>query len=131
MASHLPEPDPTDPQRIEQLRCTLIRLRWVVAGVLWVLILPWAAWVLRDEVALLYEYFTWAALRYAIVDNFKVTLALSLCLGVTTSTLVRQSWTILFGLTPKEQYRLGQLLAEIDRQGRKHPLWRWVHPKSS
>lgn len=131
MATPLPDPPTADPQRLEQLRCSLIKLRWLVAGVLWLLILPWAAWALRYEVALLHEYFTWAALRYAIISNIRVTLALSLCLGVTTSTLIRQSWTILFGLTPKEQYRLSQLLEDIDRQGRKHPLWRWVRPKSS
>ena len=136
MAAPLPEVQaadspPLDPQRLAQLKAGLMRLRWLVTGLLWLVLLPLIAWILRAEISLMADYFTWVALRYAIAHNFWAAIALSICLGMTIGTLFRQGRTLLFGLTAKEQYRLEQLLQEIDRQGRKHPLWRWLDLKSS
>ncbi|MGB0562853.1 MAG: hypothetical protein ACPGVO_13770 [Spirulinaceae cyanobacterium] len=123
-------PTSTDP-RLAQLQQAMVGLRWLVVAGLWLLILPGALWAVRDEIQLLRSHFTWVGLRYAIAYNPWVAFGLSLCLGMTTSVLVWQSRNILFGRPQREQYRLQQLLERIERQGRRHPLWHWVHREQS
>ncbi|MEM8639800.1 MAG: hypothetical protein AAGG51_13440 [Cyanobacteria bacterium P01_G01_bin.54] len=125
----MPQPDllpPTD-QRLAKLQTAMVGLRWLVVAGLWLFILPGVLWSMRDEIQLLRAHFTWVGLRYAIAYNLWATLGLSLCLGMTASVLVWQSRNILFGRPQREQYRLEQLLAQIESQGRRHPLWRWLH----
>lgn len=122
---------PPDRQyQLIRLQQAMVMLRWLVAGVVWLIVLVWIALVLPHEVSLLRDHFTWVGLRYAIADHFWFALMLSLAVGLTTSVLVWQSRNILFGLPDREKYRLEQLLTKIEERGRRHPLWFWVHRES-
>jgi len=81
---------------------------------------------LRADIALWIEYFTWAAVRVAIRNDQLPFMGLGLCVAMTLSTLMRQSWDILYGISKQEYHSLVQQVQEIENQGRKHLLWQWV-----
>jgi hypothetical protein len=75
---------------------------------------------------LLQQYFTWVALRYALISHPLSTLGLSFCVAVTTSVLIWQSRNILLGLPLAEKQRLEKQVLHIRQQGSTHPLWKWI-----
>ncbi|HIK56331.1 MAG TPA: hypothetical protein IGS37_14365 [Synechococcales cyanobacterium M55_K2018_004] len=124
--------DPTFQQQLERLHQFTVYFRWAVVGVLWLLLGPISLWMLRSEIQMWREYFTWTALRYGLAYNLLPTLALSICVGATVAVLLWQSRNILFGISPRQTRRLTALLWQIRKQGESHPLWRWVNsPQSS
>lgn len=111
---------------MERLHHLQVFGRWVVVGLSWLTILPVSLWVLRRDIALLRDFFTWAGVRYALIFHPAVTIALSLCIGLTLGVLIWQSRNILFGLPDKELKRLQRQVVHIRERGDRHPLWRWV-----
>lgn len=113
-------------RQVQKLYQLSIYGRWLVVGLCWLILAPLSIWGLRDEISLWRDYFTWTAVRYGLAYNPWATLCLSVCLGVTTAVLVGQSKHILFGISPREKYRLQQQVRRIKSAGPSHPLWRWV-----
>lgn len=114
------------PPTYQRLHEFQVGARWVLAIALWLIIGLPCLWLIRDEIALWREYFTWVAVRYAIVHNRLPTLGISLCIGMTLSVLIWQSRNILWGLSLPERRRLRQQMRQIRRTGSTHPLWSWV-----
>lgn len=110
-------------QRLHQLT---VYGRWMVVLLLWLLIGLPSLWGLRAEIDLWLEYFTWAAVRYGLVYNRLPSLGLALCIGATLAVLIWQSRNILVGLPERERRKLENQVWLIRRQGKRHPLWRWV-----
>lgn len=101
-------------------------LRWVVVAGCWLLLGGWGVWQIRQGIALAWEHFTWAAIRYALVFHPLATLALAFCWGLTAAVLVRHSLELLEKRSPKENYRLRQTVAAIRDRGPQDWRWRWV-----
>ncbi|MBD2460541.1 hypothetical protein H6G89_05735 [Oscillatoria sp. FACHB-1407] len=118
--------DPTFRRQMQRLHHLTVMGRWSFAGLLWLCLAPISLWGLRAEIALLREYFTWAALRYGLIYNPLPTFGLSLCIGTTVAVLIWQSCNILFGLPQPQIKRLERQLIRIREQGPSHPLWKWV-----
>lgn len=118
--------DPKFQQQVQKLHQITVYSRWLFVGLLWLTIAPVSLWSLRSEIALLKQYFTWAAVRFALYYRPLPTFGLALCIGMTISVLVWQSRNILLGLPADEQKRLEQQVSKIRQQGSTHPLWKWV-----
>lgn len=112
---------------LEKLRVIILRRWWVINGLLWLVVGSLSLWSLRPEIALLRQYFTWAAVRIGLAYNRPAALGLGLCVGLTVALLLAESRYLLFGLTTVEQQRLEKLLHRIEAQGAAHPLWRQLH----
>jgi len=113
-------------QQVQKLHILTVYGRWLFAACSWLVIAPFCLWDLRVEITLLLQYFTWVALRFALISHPFSTLGLSFCIAVTTSVLVWQSRNILLGLPEQEKQRLEQQVFHIRRQGPTHPLWKWI-----
>lgn len=122
--------DPQYQRQIERLRVILLRRWWRSNVILWLTVGSLSLWSLRGEWAMLRQYFTWTAVRYALAYNRLAALGLGLCMGLTVALLVAESRHILFGLAGSEQQRLDQLHHHILQQGPTHPLWKALHPRS-
>ncbi|TVQ58892.1 MAG: hypothetical protein EA366_05840 [Spirulina sp. DLM2.Bin59] len=120
--------DPQLEAKIQRLHRLTVWGRWLAVGVAWLVLAPPALWAMREQIAILHEYFTWAGLRYSLAFHPWSAIALAFCIGFTASVLVWQSRNILFGLPQRERQRLVNQLIAIERQGRKHPLARWFRP---
>ncbi|HEY9631545.1 MAG TPA: hypothetical protein V6C84_29995 [Coleofasciculaceae cyanobacterium] len=124
-----PSPDPRDPtfqQQVQRLHRLTIYSRWVVVGVLWLVVAPLSFWGLRFEIPLWQDHLTLAAVRYALIYNRLPAIGLGLCIGMTVAVLVGQSRNILLGLPRSHQTYLEKQVLHIRQQGESHPLWRWV-----
>lgn len=122
------DPELASPLRMEMLRLYRLMVygRWAVVAVTWLLVGGLSLWGLRSSIALCFDYFTWAAVRYAIVYHRLPALGLAFCLGLTAAVLTWQSRNLLFGLPQHEKQQLQQTVLRIHRQGQSHPLWRWI-----
>jgi hypothetical protein len=112
--------------KVQRLIEVQIKMRWALVIFLWLTIGTLSLWSLRADIALWIEYFTWAAVRVAIRNDQLPFMGLGLCVAMTLSTLIRQSWDILYGISKQEYQSLVQQVQEIENQGRKHLLWQWV-----
>lgn len=112
--------------QVQRLQRLTVYTRWVVVGILWLTVGSYSLWLLRNDIALMYQYFTWAALRYALAYQPVAAVGISLCIGMTVAVLVWQSRNILWGLPRREQHRFEQQVLRIRKQGPSHPLWKWV-----
>ncbi len=113
-------------QQLTRLHELTVYTRWALVSALWLTVVPFSLWELRADIALWQVYFTWAAVRYALLYNPVAALGLTLTVALTLSTLMWQSRNILLGLPTAEIHRLERQLQRIHRQGVSHPLWRWV-----
>lgn len=113
-------------EQLQRLHQLTVYSRWLFVGFCWLVIAPLGIWGLREEFELWREYFTWAAVRYAIAYNRLSAVAIAFCIGITTSVLVWQSRNILFGMPDAERQRLENQLRRIHAAGPRHPLWKWV-----
>jgi len=113
-------------KQVQKLLLVQIRMRWALVIFLWLIIGTASLWTIRTDVAMWLEYFTWAAVRVAIRNDQLPFLGLSICIAMTLSTLMRQSWDILFGINKREYRSLVKQVKVIEEQGRKHLLWQWV-----
>ncbi|MBD0268060.1 MAG: hypothetical protein ICV77_07170 [Cyanobacteria bacterium Co-bin8] len=118
--------DPAYERQINRLRDVMMRRWWIITGLLWLVVAPLCLWHLRDEIALLRQYFTWTAVRYGLAYNRLSALGLSLCVGMTVALLMAESRHILFGLSTHERERLEKQLGRIRQKGPRHPLWRQI-----
>ncbi|MEO0406209.1 MAG: hypothetical protein AAF289_02545 [Cyanobacteria bacterium P01_A01_bin.135] len=114
-------------QQLLQLHRLLVWARWLIVGTCCLLFGIPSLWALRSEIAMLRDYFTWPALRYALLFNPIPAVGLALCQALMLSTLIWQSRNSLFGLPLREVKRLERQLEQINRQGPAHPLWPFVH----
>lgn len=121
--------DPQYQRQIERLRVILLRRWWRICAILWLTVGSLSAWGLRGEWALLQQYFTWTAVRYAVAYNRLAALGLGLCVGLTVALLVAESRHLVFGLTRPERQRLERLHQDIQTQGVTHPLWAELHQR--
>lgn len=110
-------------QRLVQVQ-TWMRWAWVVF--LWLTLGSFCLWYLRADIALWLDYFTWSAVRVSLQRDRFVFLGLGLCVAMTLSTLVWQSWNIIFGIRKSEYKFLVKQVKDIQTQGSKHFLWHWV-----
>ena len=113
-------------QKVTKLYQLSIYGRWLVVIASWLTFGIYALWSLRSEIAIAFDYFTWAAVYYGLHFNFIPTLCLAYCIGITTSVLVWQSRNIIWGLPAPEQRRLEKKAERIIAQGDRHPLWKWI-----
>ncbi|MDG2991717.1 hypothetical protein L3556_12355 [Candidatus Synechococcus calcipolaris G9] len=111
---------------VERLHRLTIWGRWLVVLGLWLTVGLGSLWNFRYEISLLREHFTWAALRYGIIFNRLASLGLAFCIGMTLAILMWQTRNILWGRPKTWQKHLEQRVLRIRRQGKTHPLWRWV-----
>lgn len=116
---------PRDGQ-LEKLHHWMVWRRWLLVGSLWFVLMPLSLWRVWDEVQLLREHFTWVGLRYAIAYNPAPAVGLSLCIGMTASTLVWQSRNILWGLPVRERQRLQRQLTQLEESGHFPDFWEWL-----
>ncbi|MGF1495192.1 MAG: hypothetical protein ACFBSC_22660 [Microcoleaceae cyanobacterium] len=123
IVSNQNDPFSTEALRLHELT---VYARWVLVIVLWLTIAPLSLWNLRAEIQLWLDHFTWIAVRYAIVSHRWATLGLSLCIGMTASTLVWQSRNILWGFPEKYWEQKLKQVRRIHQQGPSHPLWNWM-----
>ncbi|MBD3882624.1 hypothetical protein IFO70_12710 [Phormidium tenue FACHB-886] len=101
-------PDPQLHRQIKRLHQRQVYKRWFTMGLGWLVLAPLCLWAVRDEIALMHDYFTWAALRYAIIYNRLPAFGLALCVAMTIATLIWQSRNILFGFSPQYENWLRQ-----------------------
>jgi hypothetical protein len=113
-------------QQVQRLHRLTVWGRWLFVLGCWLLIGSASLWALRDDIALIRQYFTWTALRYALAFNYWPSIGLAFCLAITGAVLVWQSRNVLVGLSPREKLRLEQQVQKIQSRGPHHPLWRWV-----
>jgi hypothetical protein len=119
--------DPAFQAAMQRLHQLTVWGRWAVVLGLWLTIGLISLWGLRENIQLLQDHFTWAAIRAALIYQRWSALGVVLCIAMTVSVLVWQSRNILFGLSPIEQERLQKQLWQIQQQGQSHPLWKWVY----
>lgn len=118
--------DPAYERQINRLRSVMLKRWWLITAVLWLTVGALSLWNLRHEMVMLWQYFTWTAVRYGLAYNRLSAVGLGLCLGLTVALLVAESRHILFGLSHRERQRLTQTLNRIRQQGPSHPLWQRV-----
>jgi hypothetical protein len=118
--------DAVTKRQLQRLIQVQIFGRWVVNVSLWLTVGIASLWGLQQDIALWLEFFTWAAVRSSLQGNRLAFLGLGLCVSMTLSTLIWQSWHILWGISKAEDRELRLELQEILAIGESHPLWRWV-----
>lgn len=122
--------DPTFWQEMQRLHRLTAYGRWSVVGVLWLIVAPICVWHLREEFALWFDYFTWTAVRYTIAYNLIPSIGLTLCLAITIMVLLWQARYLLMGLSKHQTQYLEKQVLKIRKQGKSHPLWKWVCRRS-
>ena len=120
------ELDPIFKNQIDRLYHVSVYGRWLTLGLLWLTVGAYSLYELRYPLSLVQEYFTWAALKYGLAFQPIPALGLCLCVGMTASTLIRQSCNSIWGISKPERQRLIQQVAKIRKQGSSHLLWKWV-----
>ncbi len=123
--------DPDFAADLERLAVLTVRLRWAVVVGLWLTIGAVSLWGIRENLWLMSQYFTWAALHYTFRFNRWNALGLMICTVMTLSVLLGQSRDILFGRSGSEQERLHQQLLRIKQQGESHPMWRMLYASTA
>ncbi len=111
---------------MQRLYRVMLYGRWLFVSGLWLTVGLLSLWHLRGMLALMQEYFTWAALRYGLLFHPWAALGLGLCIGMTLSVLIWQSRNILWGVPSAEQRRLKASVLKLRQQGKSHPLWKWI-----
>lgn len=128
---HITENETISDEEIERLYQFNIYGRWVMVSVLCLLLMPWGIWQMRETISLCQSQCTWAAIRLGLEFNPLATVAISFCLGLVTSILIKQSLHILKGgLSDKEKYYLAQQVKKIRHRGKQHWLYQWMYGAS-
>ncbi len=118
--------DPELSAQLQRLHRLMVYRRWLLIIVSWLIAIPFMGWRLQEEIALMMSHFTIAAVRYALIFNFDVAIALGWCLGITTTVLLWQSSNILWGWSDGYRKQLEKKVIRIRKQGESHPLWSWI-----
>ncbi|MGB5636098.1 MAG: hypothetical protein WBM86_25420 [Waterburya sp.] len=114
-------------QKVAKLYQLTVYGRWLFVSVSWLTLGSYALWNLKEEIALWFDYFTWAALYYGLHFNLVPTICLSFCVGITISVLIWQSRNIIWGFPANEQRQLERKVKKIQAKGKKHLLWKWIN----
>lgn len=93
----------------------------------WLTVGPLTLWLLRSEISLLFDYFTWTAVYYGLKYNFPGAVGFFLCTGLALTLLIREIRHLTLGISVVERKRLEHQLSQIRRQGDSHPLWSLVN----
>lgn len=112
--------------QVQRLHRLQVCGRWLGVMISWLVVIPFVAWQLQEEISLMRDHFTIAAVRYALIFNPVSAIAIGFCLGLTTAVLLWQSGNILFGFSSRYRNQLEKQVRRIRRRGKSHPLWRWV-----
>lgn len=118
--------EPDFQEQVKRLHRLTVYGRWLLVVLLWLTVVPLSLWRWRYELSLMQSYFTWSALRYAIIFNPLPAIILCLSVAITVAVLVWQIRNLLVGIPDQEQKRLEQQVRRICRQGSSHPLWKWI-----
>ncbi|WP_036477157.1 hypothetical protein [Myxosarcina sp. GI1] len=113
-------------QQVEKLYNLTVYLRWLFVLFCWLTLGVYGIWQIKNAIALWFDYFTWSAVYYTFHFHLIPTLCLAFCVGVTVSTLVRQSKNIIWGIPKSEKKQLEKRVKRILAVGTKHPLWKWI-----
>lgn len=113
-------------QKVDKLHRLTIYGRWLFVSICWLTLGTYALWNLKEEIALVFDYFTWAAVYYGFHFNLVPTLFLAFCVGSTVSVLLWQSRNIIWGMPASERRQLERQVKKIMTRGKKHPLWKWI-----
>lgn len=117
-------------QEIERLHQLTLYGRWILVGISWIFILPWALWELRETISFCQEYCTWSAIRAGIEFNPWAALGVTFCIAFATSVLVWQSSYILRGeLSDKEKYYFIEKIKKIRTKNKNNWLYRLMYEK--
>lgn len=111
---------------LDRLRQVVMQQWWTAAVLLWLTVGAASLWMLRAEIQLLRQFFTWTALRFGLAYNPMPTFGLGLCIGLTVALLVSESRYLLWGIPAGERRRLLRLLDQIQQTGPRHRLWKRV-----
>ncbi|MEL6787734.1 MAG: hypothetical protein AAFO76_10045 [Cyanobacteria bacterium J06607_15] len=115
--------------QVARLHQLTIYGRWLFVITSWLTLGTFALWQLQDEIALWFDYFTWAAVYYSFHFNLIPTICLAFCVATTISVLIWQSRNIIWGLPASEQRQLEQQVTKIQAKGKKHFLWKWINSR--
>jgi hypothetical protein len=118
--------DPEFKRQVQRLHEFNVYRRWLIVIVSWLTLGVYSLWTLREDIELLREHFTWAAVRFGLGSNRLAAICLGFCVGLTTAVLLGQSRNILLGLPEKERQQLEAKVRQIRAQGASHPLWKWI-----
>ncbi|MEO1465639.1 MAG: hypothetical protein AAFR89_05330, partial [Cyanobacteria bacterium J06633_1] len=80
--------------QVARLHQLTIYGRWLFVITSWLTLGTFALWQLQDEIALWFDYFTWAAVYYSFHFNLIPTICLAFCVATTISVLIWQSRNI-------------------------------------
>jgi len=112
---------------LERLHLLTVYIRWLLVLLSWLTIGSYGLWQLREEYPLWQEYFTWAAVRYALIFHPGAAFCLFLCLGLTGAALVYTVFYLLFGISKSQQEQLLKQAKKIYFKGKGHPFYAWVY----
>lgn len=112
--------------KIQKIYRINLYLKWITVLIFWLSFGLFGMWELREEIALWQQYFTWSALRYALVYHRLAAIALSICIGLTVGLLITQSRDLLWGISDQEKYRLQQEIDKICAKGKSHPFYKFL-----
>jgi hypothetical protein len=110
--------DPIFQRQVEQLYRSMLYRRWLLVVVLWLTVGIYSVRELRHPISLIYEDFTWAAVRYSIGFQPIPAFGLFFCLLMTISTLFRQIYYRYRGVPKAERRSLERKVRRI-RQRKK------------
>ena len=120
------EIEPIFKNQIDRLQRLTLYGRYIVIALLWLTVGTYSLWELRYPIELVFEDFTWAAVRFGLAFQPLPGFGLCLCVTMTISTLIWQIRNRIWGLPTEDYHRLGQKVCHIRQQGNSHPLWKWV-----
>lgn len=112
--------------KIKKYYQLIVVRQWKIVLICWLTLGIFSFWELRAEFKLWAEYFTWSAVRYALVYHRLSAICLSICIGLTLGLLIRQSKEILWGFSDQEKYRLQREVDKIFEQGQTHPFYKFL-----
>jgi hypothetical protein len=101
--------------------------RWLLILFCWLTFGVYAFWQLKEDFFLWTQYFTWVAVRYALIFNPIATVCLSFCLVATLTLLAEQFLDLFFGLSDDEQEKLLKRAKKIYFKGTNHPFYNWIY----
>ncbi|NJR69670.1 MAG: hypothetical protein HC771_14160 [Synechococcales cyanobacterium CRU_2_2] len=115
------EPELKEP--VQRLYHAQQQQRWRLVLLLWWGGVPLSLWGLRQTLALLWEYFTWSALRYGLIYHPISALGLLVTVLLTLTSAFAELGFRRWGYSGQEVRRLKRQVERIRAKGEKHPLW--------
>ncbi len=124
-------PEPNWKLALEKIHLLTVYIRWILVLLSWLTLGAYGLWSLREEYGLWQEYFTWTAVRYALVFHPSAALSLALCLSLTAVALVYTSLYLLFGISESQKQQHLKQAQKIYFKGSSHPVYSWLYGSKS